>query len=234
MEDVYDALAERALSNSQAQSSTSSSPSPPHRYIIGIAGAPGSGKSTLATEVCRRINHLAAADVAVNVPMDGFHYFRRELDQMPNPAEAHARRGAHWTFDAAAYVTCLKNIKTSGGSEQFAPSFDHGTGDPVPHNVTVNPHHSIVLSEGNYLLLDEAPWNELVDAHVFDDTWFVECLLDVAMQRVFHRQTRNGTAAEVSLGRIQGNDRPNGELVEQTKSRAAVLVPSLPLRKSEE
>lgn len=46
---------------------------------------------------------------------DGFHYFRAQLDAMPDPQLAHARRGAEWTFDARAYHACLQRIKEAGG-----------------------------------------------------------------------------------------------------------------------
>ena len=44
-------------------------------------------------------------------PAPGFHYYRRELDAMPDPAAAHARRGAPWTFDAAAFLACLRAVR---------------------------------------------------------------------------------------------------------------------------
>lgn len=225
MEDAYDALAHRALSFSRERASKERS-----RFLVGVAGVPGGGKSTLAREVCHRINDAAGSEVAVNVPMDGFHYYRRELDQMPDPVQAYARRGAHWTFDADAYVRCLKKIKIGAGEEQTAPSFDHGVGDPAPDAIRITPKHKIIISEGNYLLLDEHPWDLLVSEGILDDTWYVDCNLDTAMQRVFERQTGNGVAPEVSKGRIAGNDRPNGELIELTKNRAALLVPSIPFR----
>lgn len=33
---------------------------------------------------------------------------------------------------------------------------------------------------------DEPPWHELAD--LFDDTWYIECDVDVAMERVYDRQ----------------------------------------------
>lgn len=30
----------------------------------------------------------------------GYHYYRSELDAMEDPEALHARRGAHWTFNA--------------------------------------------------------------------------------------------------------------------------------------
>lgn len=55
---------------------------------------------------------------------------------------------------------------------------------------------------------------------------FVELDLDIAMARVFDRQVAIGLAPEVSKGRIEGNDRPNAELIAAGKSRARMVVPS--------
>lgn len=41
----------------------------------------------------------------------------------------------------------------------------------------------IVVVEGNYVLLDLQPWDQLQE--LFDDTWFVEVDLDEAMDRVY-------------------------------------------------
>lgn len=57
--------------------------------------------------------------------------------------------------------------------------------------------------------------------------------LDVAMQRVFNRQTQEvGLPPEVSHQRIAGNDRPNAEQVAATRGAARVVLPSsTPLRR---
>lgn len=66
----------------------------PCRHIVGLAGPPGAGKSTLASEVVQRVNELwpekassldsevRPPDVAVVLPMDGFHLYRSQLDAM--------------------------------------------------------------------------------------------------------------------------------------------------------
>lgn len=170
------------------------------------------------------INARAGAEVAVMLPMDGFHYYRRQLDAMPDPQEAHARRGAHWTFDARAFVDCVRRVRAEG--QAAVPSFDHAVGDPVEGDIRVLTSHRVVLVEGNYVLLDGAPWDELRRGGLLDDTWFVDVPLDVAMERVFRRQTAIGLAPEVSRGRIAGNDRPNAELVLGSRCNARVVVPS--------
>lgn len=44
----------------------------------------------------------------------GFHFYRKQLDAMPDPAEAHARRGAHWTFDAHRFLQAVIAVRKAG------------------------------------------------------------------------------------------------------------------------
>jgi pantothenate kinase len=93
----------------------------------------------------------------------GFHLYRAELDMMPNPEQAHARRGAAFTFNAAAFVECVKHIAADEhGVCMRVPSFDHGIGDPIEGGIVVLPQHRFVLVEGLYVLRGAAsrqqPW----------------------------------------------------------------------------
>jgi pantothenate kinase len=53
------------------------------------------------------------------------------------------------------FVSCLKKIVDEGTAK--CPCFDHAAGDPVEDAIVVNSSHSIVIVEGNYLLLGFAP-----------------------------------------------------------------------------
>ena len=44
----------------------------------------------------------------------GYHYTRQQLDEFDDPDEAHARRGAHWTFDGAAFVKKMQELQNKG------------------------------------------------------------------------------------------------------------------------
>ncbi|CAI5490848.1 unnamed protein product [Closterium sp. Naga37s-1] len=127
-------------------------------------------------------------DVAAVAPMDGFHLYRWQLDAMDDPKEAHARRGAPWTFDPASLVDCLRTLKDQGTVS--LPSFDHGVGDPVPNDIPIPPSVRVVVVEGNYLLLNDGDWARLQP--LFDETWFVQVDLDEAMQRVEKRHVATG------------------------------------------
>ncbi|KAF7804685.1 putative uridine kinase C227.14 isoform X1 [Senna tora] len=229
IDEVYDALAERLLPTAEAASN------PNHKCLVGLAGPPGAGKSTLAHEVVRRVNKLwqekassldsqvKASDIATVIPMDGFHLYRSELDAMEDPEEAHARRGAPWTFNPLRLVTCLNNLRSQGSV--YVPSFDHGVGDPVEDDIFVNLQHKVVIVEGNYLLLEDGLWKEL--SYLFDEKWFIDVDIDKAMQRVLKRHISTGKPPDVAKQRIDNNDRLNAELVMKSKKNADIIIKSV-------
>ncbi|XP_061993809.1 putative uridine kinase C227.14 [Rosa rugosa] len=173
IEEVYDALAERLVPTAAAMSN------PNLKHIVGLAGRPGAGKSTLASEVVRTVNKLwpqkassldsqvTPPDVAAVLPMDGYHLYRSQLDAMENPEEAHARRGAPWTFNPELLPKSLKTLRSQGSV--YAPSFDHGVGDPVEDDIFVSIQNKVVIVEGNYLFLDNGVWKEI--SSMFDEKW---------------------------------------------------------------
>jgi len=189
---------------------------------IAVAGAPGSGKTTLCAHLADRLR-TSGVQTAV-VPMDGFHYYRHELDQMPNANEAHAKRGAHWTFNAERLVSTLTAMRNSGSG--IVPSFDHAMGDPVEDAIVVEPETSVVLVEGNYLLYDQRPWDGL--KALFDETWFVSCEESRLRDRVIARNSAAwGWDRERTAARVDSNDMLNARLVAKTSSFADRVISSL-------
>lgn len=79
--------------------------------------------------------------IAKCIPMDGYHYTRAQLDTMPNPVEAHERRGAPFTFDVVGFNQLVQKLKgpvikdppaggssSSGGSGILMGSSGAGSG----------------------------------------------------------------------------------------------------------
>ncbi|MEO1529089.1 MAG: AAA family ATPase [Planctomycetota bacterium] len=182
------------------------------QYWLGLVGAPGSGKSTVADELRKRLTGKLTV-----IPMDGYHFPRKKLDSMENPVEAHARRGAPFTFDSARLVDELRDARKSGFG-QF-PSFDHVVGDPIENDIELLPGKQIVVVEGNYLLLDRRPWS-LLPTEVFDEMWFLDVPTDECFRRVEARHVRTGLTREEAQHRVATNDGPNAALVRESKNRA--------------
>ncbi|PWA62646.1 P-loop containing nucleoside triphosphate hydrolases superfamily protein [Artemisia annua] len=231
MDEIYDTLAERLVPTAASGTSTSV------KHIVGLAGPPGAGKTTIASEIVKRVNKIwpqkscsfdsqvEPPEIAVVLPMDGFHLYRHQLDSMENPKEAHARRGAPWTFNPDLFLKCLKTLREQGSV--YAPSFDHGVGDPVEDDVFVNVQHKVVIVEGNYILLEDGTWKEV--SSMFDEKWFVDLDIDIAMERVLKRHIGTGNTPELAKQRIEYNDRPNAELVYKSKKNADLIIKSVAL-----
>lgn len=226
MDDIYAQLERRALSLLHQLHQRSSDA----RAIIILAGPPGSGKSTIASQVVQRINSFQQTPMAKVLPMDGYHYSRSHLDSLPNHVEAHARRGAHWTFDGQAVLDMIKQIHASREKPfptLYMPSFDHEIKDPVPDAIEIGPDVKIVLVEGNWLLYDEQPWNQIVN--FADDAWFVDVDPQLALQRVAKRHVACGIerTLEAAMDRARNNDMKNGEDIRRGLIQPNIIVKSV-------
>jgi pantothenate kinase len=119
------------------------------RAILGIAGAPGGGKSTLADTVV-----AALGDAAVLVPMDGFHLAQPELVRLGR----RDRMGAPDTFDACGYVALLARLRARDEEVVYAPEFRREIEEPIAGAIGIAPDVPLVVTEGNYLLVDDGDW----------------------------------------------------------------------------
>ncbi len=147
--------------------------------------------------------------------MDGYHLSRAQLSALPNPEEAHARRGAEFTFDGASFLTLVRAVRAQTNDRNagtlYAPSFDHAVKDPKADDIPILPATKIIVFEGNYLSLDKEPWSTA--AALMDELWFVEVDFEVAKRRLVQRHVRTGVTAtlEEAERRVSENDLINGE-----------------------
>lgn len=188
------------------------------RVVLGIAGAPGAGKSTLARRVVVAVDEHLGAGTAVQVPMDGFHLSNAALDRLGR----HARKGAIDTFDAHGYVALVRRLVRADEPVVWAPDFDRGVDEPVAGSIAVPQEARLVVSEGNYLLDDSAPWAALPD--LFTETWF--CTVDdgVRVDRLVGRHMRHGRDHEAARTWAVEVDGVNAARVAATVSRASRIV----------
>ncbi|HSF26879.1 MAG TPA: nucleoside/nucleotide kinase family protein [Actinomycetes bacterium] len=181
------------------------------RRLLGITGPPGAGKSTLAAALADRL-----AGAAVVVPMDGFHLAQAELIRLGRAA----RKGAPDTFDALGYVALLRRLR-AGSEPVYAPAFDRRLEEPVAGAIAVDPAIGLVITEGNYLLLD-GPWAPV--RQLCDEIWYVDLPDDQRLARLVARHAAHGKSLAAARAWANGSDAVNAALVVATRDRADVLV----------
>ena len=183
-----------------------------NRTILGIVGSPGSGKSTLAAQVVEEVGALA-----VVVPMDGFHLAQTELVRIDRAD----RKGAPDTFDAAGYVALLRRLRAEEGTV-YAPEYRRDLRNPVAGAIAVPAQVRLVVTEGNYLLLDVGPWAGVRER--FDEVWFCGPDDALRLERLVRRHERFGKDPRSALAWATGPDGRNAVLVEATRHRADLVV----------
>jgi len=183
------------------------------RTLLGLVGAPGAGKSTLAAALLAEF-----ADVAQVVPMDGFHLANVELERLGR----RDRKGAPDTFDSAGYVALLRRLLVQADDEVvYAPEFRREIEEPIANAIPIHARTQLVITEGNYLLLDEGPWAHV--AGLLDEVWYVDIDDEVRLHRLTRRHEQFGRSAEEAAAWVAGTDEPNARLIEASRARASFV-----------
>ena len=185
------------------------------RFIVAIAGPPGAGKSTLADALCDAL--LARGETAAVLPMDGFHMdngILKERGLLP-------RKGAPETFDVRGFLDIVSAVH-KGGQEVLVPVFDRSREIAIASARAIAPETRFILAEGNYLLLDEAPWTTLSKS--FDLTIFVGPSVDVLEERLRKRWQGYGLDEAAIHAKLFENDLPNGKRVIENARPADIRI----------
>jgi pantothenate kinase len=187
------------------------------RALLGIAGAPASGKTTLARGLSDALGNRA-----VVVGMDGFHLAQVELRRLDRTE----RKGAADTFDAHGYVHLLRRLKEAKETV-YAPEFRREIEEPIAGAVPVPPEIPLVITEGNYLLLDSDPWGDV--RGLLDEAWFLAPDEHDRIERLVTRHRRYGRSLVDARRRALGSDQRNADLISPTAVRADLVLEHLPL-----
>lgn len=186
---------------------------PGTRRILGIAGPPGSGKSTLAAAIVAELG-----DHAVLVPMDGFHLSNSQLWRLGRSQ----RKGAPDTFDAYGYLALLRRLAANEEDTVFAPEFRRHLEEPIAGAIAVPRSTPLVVTEGNYLLMDEAPWGAVRD--LLSETWYLDLDPATRIDRLIRRHVHYGKSPEEAEAWVHTSDELNTLRIVATRDNADVIV----------
>ena len=112
----------------------------------------------------------------------------------------------------------------------------------MENDICISSAESIIILEGNYLLLSEPPWreiSELVDEKLVCDhllstkvangigfRWFVDASDAVAKERVVKRHLAAGieSTREAAEARVESNDMLNGRLIRKNRIKPDLII----------
>ena len=189
---------------------------PGERRILGFTGAPGAGKSTVAEQLAVALG----PDAAVLVPMDGFHLANEVLIELGNLN----RKGAHDTFDDGGYARLIAALRAQrvGDPVVYAPRFRREIEESIGSSIPVLPTVPLVITEGNYLLLESDAWPAA--RACIDEVWFLAPDTEVRHTRLLRRHEAYGKSPEEATFWALGSDERNAQLIESTAGRADRIV----------
>jgi len=180
------------------------------RRFVAIVGPPASGKSTLANELQKQISGSCV------VPMDGFHLSNEELEE----AGLSDRKGSPDTFDVGGLELVLEKIL--GGGNVMFPTFDRSLDCVIQNGGMVKSKDHTILVEGNYLILNQEPWEKI------SNHWDFSIMLDVSQEiiekRLLERWAVNGFNADQAAFKTKNNDLPNAMIVKNNSLEANYCV----------
>ncbi|WP_299051921.1 nucleoside/nucleotide kinase family protein [uncultured Nocardioides sp.] len=181
------------------------------RRILGLAGPPGAGKTTYAVAWAREIG-------AAYLPMDGFHLADVALDALG----LRDRKGAPETFDAAGYAALLRRLREGPADTVWAPAFERDLEQPLAGAIGIGPEADVVVTEGNYLLLDTPSWRAVRDA--LDECAYLDVDDAVRHERLVARHVAFGKTPADAEAWVEAVDEPNAALVVASRPRADRVV----------
>jgi pantothenate kinase len=216
----FDALADRARSLVAAGG----------RAVLGITGSPAAGKTTLARELLAALAPapppgLPADSWVVHVPMDGFHLADVELDRLGR----RDRKGAPDTFDALGYAALLRRLLDDRDDPVYAPAFERDLEQPIAGAIPVRGAARLIISEGNYLLLDDPAWKPV--RALLTEVWYADLGRGERLRRLIERHVRFGKDQAAAIAWATGTDERNAELIAATRDRADLIIPDGLLRR---
>jgi pantothenate kinase len=132
------------------------------------------------------------------------------------------RKGAPDTFDVDGYGALLGRLRDQGEPVVYAPVFDRGLEEPIGSAVAVPRETPLVITEGNYLLLQEGGWQRV--RPLLDEVWFLETVEAVRRRRLIGRRRSFGEDETPARRWVDDVDADNATIVEACRGRADLVL----------
>jgi pantothenate kinase len=104
----------------------------------------------------------------------------------------------------------------------YAPGFERVLEQPIAAAVAVDPPVRLVITEGNYLLLQQDPWCEV--RSILEEVWYVEADDSLRVDRLVDRHVEFGKTPDAAQEWVLRSDEANARIVASARDRADLVV----------
>jgi len=177
------------------------------RLIVFLAAPPGAGKTTLSIFLAHLSRITAGLMPIQPAGLDGFHYHQDYIESHTvisngKPIPMKSVKGCPETFDLNKTGEKLRQLREH---DVKWPVYDRTLHDVVEDAAFIT--GSIVIVEGNWLLLDEPGWRDLKS--LCDYSVFVHADEAMLEERLIGRKIKGGSGPEDARGFYLRSDQPN-------------------------
>jgi pantothenate kinase len=155
--------------------------------------------------------------------MDGFHLANAELERLG----LRQSKGAPGTFDAVGYVSLIRQLRRAEDAVVYAPQFCRELDEPIASTIPIPADAPLVITEGNYLLLDSGPWSQVKS--LLDEAWYLAPDHRIRFDRLVRRHMAYGKPEMEARAWSLGSDQRNAELIAATLARADLVLSPPPI-----
>jgi len=123
---------------------------------------------------------------------------------------------------AAGYAHLLERLKVEIDTPVYVPGFERTLEQPLAAELVVLPTARLVITEGNYLLVDDPQWTRARAA--IDTVWFVAGEDGPRIRRLVARHIHFGKTSDEARAWVTTTDQRNSELVSTTLGKADRVI----------
>jgi len=123
---------------------------------------------------------------------------------------------------AAGYAHLLERLKVETDTPVYVPGFERTLEQPLAAELVVLPTARLVITEGNYLLVDDPQWTRARAA--IDTVWFVAGEDGPRIRRLVARHIHFGKTSDEARAWVTTTDQRNSALVSTTLGKADRVI----------
>jgi pantothenate kinase len=191
------------------------------KVIVYLAAPAGAGKSTIVNFLELLSKELGYNNIQA-IGIDGFHYSNSYLKKTMGMVNGEKQllmdvKGCPETFDIDYLLEKIKSLKA--GDVKW-PIYDRNIHDVIKDGVEVS--KSIVLIEGNWLLLNENKWGDLVD--LADYTIMIKADSNQLKSRLVNRKVKGKMTYDDAKKFVENSDLKNVKRVNENSKQADLYL----------